>query len=72
MFGFMIDWPDAKERLRNALDAHWRRWAGAAFMALAMFAIEYEEIIQPGVDRLSGAWGSAASELGRKLTSLAL
>lgn len=72
MFGFMIDWVDAKERLRDAFDAHWRRWAGAGFMALAMFAIEYDEVIAPGVGRISGAWDSIATDVGRKLASLAL
>jgi hypothetical protein len=55
-------------RLRRLFDAHWRAWAGVAFVAAALLAIGYDEVIAPGMDRASGAW--AASELGRKLASL--
>lgn len=72
MFAFAIDWIDTKERLQSAFDGHVRRWAGAAFVALALFAIEYDEFILPEMNRLSDAWGSVATDLGRKLASLAL
>ena len=72
MLNFALSWPGLKERLDIVLDAYWRRWAGAAFVVLALFAIEYDEIIAPGMHRLSGAWGAAATDIGRKLASLAL
>lgn len=63
---------DTRQKLRGVFDAQFRLWAGAAFMALALVSIQYEEIIAPGVGRLSDAWGSAASDVGRKLTSFSL
>lgn len=57
--------------LRRAVDAPWRALAGTAFTVLAMAAIQYDERIAPGVDRISDGW-SAVSEFSRKLTSFTL
>jgi hypothetical protein len=43
-----------------------------AFMALAMASIQYDEIIAPGVGRISDAWNSATSDLGRSLAGFTL
>jgi hypothetical protein len=59
------------QMLRRALDAPWRAMAGIAFTVMAMAAIEYDEKIAPGVDRLSSSW-SVVSEFSRKLTSFTL
>ena len=61
MFGTMIDLSEAKRTLRRLFDAQWRVLAGVAFMALAMAAIQYEEVIAPEVARFSD--GYAAVEL---------
>lgn len=58
--------------VRGLFDAQWRVLAGVAFVALAMVAIEYDEFIAPGVNRISDAWGAVASDLGRKMASFAL
>jgi hypothetical protein len=70
MFGF--DLSDMKEQLRNLFDAQWRTCAGAAFMALAMVAIQYDEVIAPGVSRVSDAWSGAATDLSRRVAGFAL
>jgi len=70
MFGF--DLSEMKQTLRDVLNAQVRLWAGAAFMALAMASIQYEEVIAPSVDRLSDGWSVAATDLGRRLSSFTL
>jgi hypothetical protein len=70
MFGF--DLSEMKQKLRYAWDAQVRVWAGAAFVALAMASIQYEEVIAPGVDRLSDSWSTAATDFSRRLTSFTL
>ena len=69
MFGIVIDWPDVKRQLRQAFGVLWAGFAGIAFMAMAMVSIEYEEVIAPGVSRISGACSAAAQDFGRKLSS---
>lgn len=59
------------EAMRRALDAPLGALAGMAFTVMAMAAIQYEERIAPGVDRLSNGW-SSVSEFSRKLTSFTL
>ena len=71
MFGYLFDLNEAKQGLGRLFDAQWRVLAGAAFMALAMAAIEYEEVIAPEVARLSGGWSTVA-DFSRKLTSFTL
>jgi len=66
----MID--DLKATLRRLGDAQVRLWAGMAFMVLAMASIQYDENIAPGVGRISEAWNSATSDLGRTLASFTL
>lgn len=70
MFGYQL--AEMKEQMRSVFDTQLRMWAGAAFMALAMVSIQYEEIIAPGVDRISDAWGTAATDVGRRISSLTL
>lgn len=45
--------------------------AGIAFVTMAMAAIQYEERIAPGVDRLSDGLSNVA-DFSRKLTSFTL
>jgi hypothetical protein len=71
MFSYLIDFSDVKRRLKRLFDAHWRGLAGVAFMALAMAAIEYDEIIAPEVNRLSDGWSTVA-DFSRRLTSFTL
>ena len=59
------------EMLRRALDAPWRAMAGIAFVTMAMAAIQYEERIAPGVDRLSDGLSNVA-DFSRRLTSFTL
>ncbi|HVV32845.1 MAG TPA: hypothetical protein VHC73_06430 [Vitreimonas sp.] len=59
---------DVRETLANVFNTHLRWWAGAAFVALAMLSIQYEEVIAPGVSRISDAWTSTTA----KLTNLSL
>jgi hypothetical protein len=66
----MLD--DVKATLRGLLDKQFRLWAGMAFMVLAITSIQYDEIIAPGVGRISEAWNTAASDLGRTLASFTL
>jgi hypothetical protein len=61
-----------KATLLGHFDAQFRLWAGMAFMVLAMASIQYDERIAPGVGRISDAWNTAASDLGRSLASFTL
>ena len=70
MFGFSLS--GLKEHVLATIDAQLRILVGVGFVAMAMAAIEYDEIIAPSVSKISGAWGSVASDLGRKVSSLAL
>jgi hypothetical protein len=66
----MID--DMRATLRSLGDAQFRLWAGMAFMVLAMMSIQYDENIAPGVGRISDAWNTATTDLGRTLASFTL
>ena len=68
MIGLALDFSDAREALDRAINAHLRNWIGAAFVALAMLSIQYQEVIAPNVSRISDAWSSTAA----KLTNLSL
>lgn len=72
MFAFLIDTNELKQRLRTAFDKHWRNWAGLAFMAVAMVSIQYDEVIAPEVDRLSGNWSNVATDFSKRLASFTL
>ncbi|MGE0740648.1 MAG: hypothetical protein AB7O98_04835 [Hyphomonadaceae bacterium] len=72
MFGYVIDLSGFRSQMRRVADAQWRRFAGLAFMIVAMAAIEYDEFIAPEMSRLSDTWGGVATDLGRKLTSFTL
>lgn len=65
MFALAIS--DVRETLTNLLNNHLRWWAGAAFVALAMLSIQYEEVIAPSVSRISDAWSSTAAKLNLNL-----
>lgn len=66
----MLD--DLKAMLRTVCDRQFRLWAGMAFMTLALASIQYDEIIAPGVGRISEAFNAATSDLGRSLASFTL
>lgn len=66
----MLD--DLKATLRSLGDTQFRLWAGMAFMALAMVSIQYDENIAPSVGRISDAWSSATTDIGRSLASFTL
>lgn len=61
---------DLKQRLRTFRDAQYRFWAGAAFVVLAMASIQYEEVIAPGVSRVSDALSGATADFRTRLTGL--
>lgn len=63
---------DLRETLRSTFDAQFRVWAGLAFMALAMAAIQYDEVVAPRVHGLSDGFGAIASDMSRKLSSFTL
>ena len=69
---FKIAVIELKQNVRNVLDMQWGALAGAAFMVMAMAAIQYEERIAPEVHRLSDGWTHAATDFSRKLTSFTL
>lgn len=71
MFDISMHVSEAKRRLSDLIDVQWRTLAGLAFMALAMAAIEYDEFIAPGVNRLSDGWSSVATDFGRRFTGFA-
>ena len=71
MFRTVIDLDEAKQKVRRLFNAQWRVLAGVAFMALAMAAIQYDEVIAPEVARLSDGWSTVA-DFSRKLTSFTL
>lgn len=66
----MVD--DMKATFRSLFDTQFRLWAGMAFMTLAMASIQYDEIIAPSVGRISNAWSSATTDLGRSLAGFTL
>jgi hypothetical protein len=61
-----------RRAMRRMFNAHWRVCAGAAFVALALVAIEYDEVFAPEIGRLSDAWSNVAGDFGRRISSLAL
>lgn len=63
---------DISTTLRRFCDGQVRLWAGMAFMTLALASIQYDEIIAPGVGRITDAWSAASSDLGRTLASFTL
>ena len=63
---------DMRQTLQSAFDAQYRVWAGLAFLALAMVAIQYDEVVAPKVHGFSNGFGAIASDMGRKLTSFTL
>ncbi len=63
---------DMKQGMRSIWNAQYRVFAGLAFMALAMVAIQYDEVLAPKVTGLSDGFGAIASDMGRRITSLTL
>lgn len=70
MFG--LDLNDFRESVRSVLDAQVRIWGGLAFMALAMVAIQYDEVVAPKVHGFSDTFSTAATDVGRRLSSFTL
>ncbi|MGQ0533777.1 MAG: hypothetical protein ACT4OF_13960 [Caulobacteraceae bacterium] len=69
---FKIALIELKQNLRNICAAQWRVLAGAAFMILAMAAIQYEERLAPELTRLNDGWSHAATDFSKKLASFTL
>jgi hypothetical protein len=63
MFGFAIGLHDLRTNLHLLLAAQTRTWMGAAFVATALLAIEYDEMVAPHLDRIAHAWSAAAAKL---------
>lgn len=72
MFGYKIDLTHLGRRMRETMAPHWRTWAGAFFVATALFSIQYDEVLAPTVGKLSQAWSNTALDLGKKLSGFAL
>jgi hypothetical protein len=70
MFGSILN--GMQQGLRRAWNAQYRVLAGLAFMALAMVAIQYDEVLAPKVHGLSDGFGAIASDMSRRLTSFTL
>ncbi|MFT3727581.1 MAG: hypothetical protein QM759_07150 [Terricaulis sp.] len=63
MIGLALDLSDARDALHDLINTHLRTWVGAAFVALAMLSIQYEEVIAPSVNRISDAWSSTTAKI---------
>lgn len=72
MFAYLFDTTELKQSLRHLFDRQFRRWAGLAFMALAMASIQYDEVIAPEVHRLSDNWSTVATDFSKRLASFTL
>ena len=72
MFSIATGISDVRTTMRRVFNAHWRVCAGAAFVALALVSIEYDEVFAPGMSRLSDAWSNVAGDFGKRISSLAL
>jgi hypothetical protein len=72
MFGFAIDLHDLREYFHDLVAAQARTWMGAAFVAAAMFSIQYDEVFAPHVARVSDAWTNTAADLSRRLSGFSL
>ena len=72
MFGFAIDLHDLREHFDDLVAAQARTWMGAAFVAAAMFSIQYEEVFAPHVSRITDVWTSTTSDISRRIASLSL
>jgi len=72
MFGFAIDLHDLREHFDDFVAAQARTWMGAAFVAAAMFSIQYEEVFAPHVGRITDAWTSTTSDISRRIASFSL
>lgn len=70
MFGSIVS--DMRQALHALLGAQARVWGGLAFMAMAMMAIQYDEIIAPEVHRLSDGVSAVASDMRSRLASFTL
>ncbi|MBL8537644.1 MAG: hypothetical protein JNM59_09615 [Hyphomonadaceae bacterium] len=54
---------ELKTQSRALLNAQWRVLAGAAFVAVALAAIAYDEAVAPHFDR----WSQIAADFARKV-----
>ncbi|MGD9981608.1 MAG: hypothetical protein AB7H66_05050 [Hyphomonadaceae bacterium] len=69
---FKIALIELKQNIRSIFDAQFRVWAGAAFMMLAMAAIQYEERLAPELTRLNDGFSHVAMDFSKKLASFTL
>ena len=72
MFGFAIDLHDLREHFHGLVAAQARTWVGAAFVAAAMFSIQYEEVLAPHVTRISDAWNATTADISRRIAGFSL
>ncbi|MBI3437364.1 MAG: hypothetical protein HY054_01700 [Proteobacteria bacterium] len=72
MFGFAIDLHDLREHFDSVIAAQARTWMGAAFVAAAMFSIQYEEVLAPHVERISNAWNATTADISRRISGVSL
>jgi hypothetical protein len=72
MFGFAIDLHDLRQTFHGLVAAQARTWMGAAFVAAAMFSIQYEEVLAPHVARISDAWTNTAADINRRIAGFSL
>jgi hypothetical protein len=72
MFDYQFDLSGMKARMRQVFDAQYQVWAGLAFLALAMVAIQYDEVVAPKVHGFSNGFSAIAGDMGRKLTGFTL
>ncbi len=72
MFDSVFDLSELKLQAARAISVQYRAIAGALFLGLALVSIGYDEVVAPGMSRLSDAWGAAATDFSRKLSSFTL
>lgn len=70
MFGFALT--EMKQHANDRWTRVYRFCVGAAFVLMASATIQYEERIAPGVERVSDAWSTAATDFSRRLSSFTL
>ncbi len=56
----------AKRALRNIADANRFFWMSSAFVVMATAAIQYEEVIAPGVSKLTNGFAGVTTAFKRR------
>ncbi|MBL8530237.1 MAG: hypothetical protein JNK94_00750 [Hyphomonadaceae bacterium] len=63
---------DTSDAFRVFIGSQARFWLGAAFVVLALLAIQYEEVIAPEMGRITNSLDAVTADLRTKLSSFAL